>query len=353
MWIRSTFRFFYIFVAMKRNALSILLLTISLGAAAQGYQANEIQTFNMTKAGIKPRNYSGIVHLEGSRYALVSDKEDSDGFFIFSIEQDSITGRIISVKDEGLRSANTSTQRDSEGICARICNGDTLIYIAAENDQQILEYNSNGIPTGKSMNIPEEFSKNNIQGNYGFESLAYSAATNQFWTTTENALKKDTSKPNEGVRLRLQSFDDNLKPKHQYKYRTDAPIYGNKKKRNYAFGVAEICALADSSLIVLEREFIVTSNYIGSKCNHKLYIIRPTKNDVSMEKDLLYSFETKFNLSHKNLANYEGMCLGARLSNGKQTLLLVNDSQAGAGNKIFALQDYLKVISISYPREAE
>lgn len=209
MWIRSTFRFFYIFVAMKRNALSILLLTISLGAAAQGYKANEIQTFNMTKAGIKPRNYSGIVHLEGNRYALVSDKEDYDGFFVFSIEQDSITGRIISVKEEEFRSANTSTQRDSEGICARVCNGDTLIYISAENDQQILEYKSNGIPTGKSMNIPEEFSKNNIQGNYGFESLAYSAATNQFWTTTENALKKDIGKPDEGVRLRLQSFDDN------------------------------------------------------------------------------------------------------------------------------------------------
>ena len=215
------------------------------------------------------------------------------------------------------------------------------------------EYNSNGIPTGKSMNIPEEFSKNNIQGNYGFESLAYSAATNQFWTTTENALKKDIGKPDEGVRLRLQSFDDNLMTKHQYEYRTDSPVYGNKKKRNYAFGVAEICALADSSLIVLEREFIVTSNYIGSKCNHKLFVVKPTKNDVSMEKNQLYSFETKLSLSHTNLANYEGMCLGARLSDGKQTLLLVNDSQAGAGNKIFALQDYLKVISISYPREAE
>ena len=338
---------------MKRNALSILLLIISLGAAAQGYKANEIQTFNMTKAGIKPRNYSGIAHLDGSRYALVSDKEDSDGFFIFSIEQDSITGKIISVKDEGFRSANTGTERDMEGICARICNDDTLIYISAENDQQILEYNSNGIPTGKSMNIPEEFSKNNIQGNYGFESLAYSASTNQFWTTTENALKKDIGKLNEGVRLRLQSFDDNLKTKHQYEYRTDSPVYGNKKKRNYAFGVAEICALADSSLIVLEREFIVTSNYIGSKCNHKLFVVKPTQNDVPTEKNQLYSFETKLSLSHTNLANYEGMCLGARLSDGKQTLLLVNDSQAGAGNKIFALQDYLKVISISYPREAE
>ena len=338
---------------MKRNALSILLLIISLGAAAQGYQADEIQTFNMTKAGIKPRNYSGIAHLDGSRYALVSDKEDSDGFFIFSIEQDSITGRIISVKDEGFRSAKTGRERDMEGICARISNGDTLIYISAENDQQILEYKSNGIPTGKSMNIPEEFSKNNIQENYGFESLAYSAATNQFWTTTENALKKDIGKPNEGVRLRLQSFDDYLNPGNQYEYRTDAPIYGNKKKRNYAFGVAEICALADSSLIVLEREFIIAPNYVGSKSNHKLYIVKPTLNDAPLKKNLLYSFETKFNLSHTNLANYEGMCLGIRLPDGKQTLLLVNDSQAGAGNKIFALQDYIKVISISYPREAE
>ena len=338
---------------MKRYALLTLLLSISLGATAQSYQADEIQTFNMTKAGIKPRNYSGIVRLAGSRYALVSDKEDSDGFFVFSIEQDSITGRIINVKDEGFRSTNTGAQRDSEGICARISNGDTLVYISAENDQQIMEYKTDGFPTGRSLKIPEEFGKNNIQGNYGFESLAYSTATHQFWTTTENALKKDIGKPDEGVRLRLQSFDDYLNPGNQYEYRTDAPIYGNKKKRNYAFGVAEICALADSSLIVLEREFIVATNYIGSKSNHKLYIVKPTLNDAPLKKNLLYSFETKFNLSHTNLANYEGMCLGIRLPDGKQTLLLVNDSQAGAGNKIFALQDYIKVISISYPREAE
>ena len=45
-----------------------------------------------------------------------------------------------------------------------------------------------------------------------------------------------------------------------------------------------------------------------------------------------------------NYANYEGMCLGPKLNDGRQTLILINDSQAGAGNSLYRLKDYIKII---------
>ena len=37
-------------------------------------------------------NYSGIVHIDGNEYAIVSDKSEKDGFHIFNIDIDSISG---------------------------------------------------------------------------------------------------------------------------------------------------------------------------------------------------------------------------------------------------------------------
>ena len=38
------------------------------------------------------------------------------------------------------------------------------------------------------------------------------------------------------------------------------------------------------------------------------------------------------------------MCLGPRLEDGRQTVLLVSDSQNRAGNPLFHLKDYIRVI---------
>ena len=39
---------------------------------------------------VPPGNYSGIVHIGGNKYAVVSDKSATDGFYIFSIDQASL-----------------------------------------------------------------------------------------------------------------------------------------------------------------------------------------------------------------------------------------------------------------------
>ncbi|MCI6197322.1 MAG: hypothetical protein MR670_08865 [Prevotella sp.] len=47
-------------------------------------------------------NYSGIVRLGGNRYALVSDKAEQGGYFIFNIDIDD-SGNIVSVSNRGFR----------------------------------------------------------------------------------------------------------------------------------------------------------------------------------------------------------------------------------------------------------
>jgi hypothetical protein len=60
-------------------------------------------------------NYSGICHLDSNRYVVVSDKSPKDGFFVFSIDIDSVSGDILNVQNLGFRSAEADN-RDGEGI---------------------------------------------------------------------------------------------------------------------------------------------------------------------------------------------------------------------------------------------
>ena len=59
-------------------------------------------------------NYSSITPIGNDRYAVVSDKSD-DGFFVFHIDIDTVSGRILSVSNEGFR-ASGKPNRDQEGI---------------------------------------------------------------------------------------------------------------------------------------------------------------------------------------------------------------------------------------------
>jgi hypothetical protein len=60
-----------------------------------------------------------------------------------------------------------------------------------------------------------------------------------------------------------------------------------------------------------------------------------------LDKQLVARWRTKLNLTRRNLANYEGMCLGPRLSDGRQVLVLISDSQHRYRG---VLKDWIKVI---------
>ncbi len=172
--------------------------------------------------------------------------------------------------------------------------------------------------------------------------MTYSEETGLFWTCTENTLKSDGNVSDDKnpvpAKIRLQSFDRNLQPLKQYIYETDAPKTQGEVKQ-MAFGIPELLALPDNSLLVLEREFLVAQGYLGSYVTNKIYKVKPDEEG----KVLQAQWTTNLGLFSQNIANYEGMCLGVKLVDGRQTILLVSDSQGGYGNSLFHLKDYIRV----------
>lgn len=296
-------------------------------------------------------NYSGITYIGNDEYAVVSDKAPEDGFFVFKITIDSITGNISQIVNLGFRSSH-KPNRDEEGI-AYLAARQTIL-ISGEGDMAIKEYGLDGIPTGREAAIPKLFHK--ASANLGFEALTYSSATKMLWTCNESTLPGDGEQadgaPHVKSRIRLQAFDESLQPVKQYAYQMDEPLM-NQSAGQYIHGVPELVALADGSLLVLEREFFVAESKLGSFVNCKLFQVFPalgqslsTENSLTvhspfLEKTLVHEWQTSVGLLDYDIANYEGMCLGPRLHDGSQVLILVADSQNQYAG---ILQDWFKVL---------
>lgn len=274
-------------------------------------------------------NYSGITWLGGNEYAVVSDKAKADGFFIFHINTDPDTGEISHAYSNEFRNADRPN-RDMEGIT--YVAEDSVVFISGETDNKIMEYSlKNGMRTGRKLEMPDSLSIS--APNYGYEALTYCAATHRFWTMSESTLPIDgtpaslTNKVEN--RLRLLCFDKDLKLTAQYPYRTDMPTVKSSSADIYATGVSALCALDDGRLLVLEREAFVPKLKVGAFVKCKIYVVDPDDDSytVALHKKLLTEFKTRFTGVAKDFANYEGMCLGPKLNDGSQVVVMISDSQ--------------------------
>ena len=310
---------------MRKNALLLLLLTVVMQAVAQ--QVALLNRQRHFAASVPPGNYSGITWIGGDRYAVVDDKSPTAGFHLMTIRTDSTTGDIIEVRADSFMTSG-QPNRDEEGICYVPLSN--TFFVSGEADGQIVEYDTNGRLTGRRLHIPEVFAT--AYSNSGFEALTYNADSHRFWTTSENTLQADTQQSDVAEkatnRLRLQSFGDDLLPRKQYWYETDSSATTGKKGRSI-LGVSGLAALSDGRVVVLEREVFKTSGGIGSFVHVKLYVVRPDSHQPGelLQKRLLTEFRTRINLTARSFANYEGLCAGPRLADGRQLLLLVADSQ--------------------------
>ena len=300
---------------INKIIISIIAVLLPLLVAAQSVSVvreNKQQKFHkQMPAG----NYSGVAYLGNNRYAVVDDKSEDDGYYIFNITIDTIKGKILTVSDEGfVKTGNGNT--DLEGI-AYNASQDSVYTIGERN-------------TGK-------------------ESLSYNEQTHRFWTTTEAPMPEDgmPATPENGLtnRMRLKCYDDNMTLAGEYLYEMDKPT-AKSSGRNHVFGVSELCALDDGSVLVLEREFRLARTGIGTWCKCKLYIVNPktTAVDNVLKKSLLWESKTRLNVLSRSLANYEGMCLGPRLSDGRRLLLLIADSQYRHKG---VMKDWLKTLVIT------
>ena len=286
-----------------------LLCAVPLSVSAQQLRLNRQQKFH---DDMPAGNYSGITPIGDDRYAVVSDKT-ADGFYVFHISIDSVSGRIVSVGNEGFRPSGHDS-RDQEGIAW--CPRTHTLFISGEADNQILEYDADGRRTGRRLQVPATFSQ--LSGNYG-----------------ERPARSDSL-------LRLTAFDDSGRVVAQYAYALD----GVKPKRRGTLvnGVSELCALGDGRLLVLERTLRVTPLKIGSYAETRLYVVSPTADAQPLAKSLLCSFRTRINLFRRNFANYEGLCVARRCADGTLVLLLIADSQ----NRYRGLlRDWLRTIVVN------
>lgn len=320
------------FANMKRLLLILSLLAGLWTRAAAHTDSTRVELLQQRRIPVAKGQYSGITHVEDGVYAVVHDKSAGGGLHFFTLNFRR-SGRIASARSFET-DAGGPIGRDNEDVV--FVPETRTLFVAAEGEQSIREYDLSGRPTGRELSIPEALKE--CRSNAGFESLAYGDGS--FWTTTEAPL------PGEELH-RLQRFSlESLHPLEHYSYRCDTPLISageSKKARAYACGISAMTVLEDGRLAVLEREIYVPGGSLfaalrGAISRTRIYLVDPL-HDASevLEKTLLTEFWT----SAGNLANFEGMCLGPKLEDGRQVLLLIADSQDGAGG---LTKEYLRVI---------
>ena len=378
---------------MQRCNILTIFLAFSLLAEAQDWKVvreNSQKAFPKTVAA---GNYSGIAHLHDDIYAVVSDKSDSALYFNFRIQLNPKTGELEKVENLGFTERTDGTLNDGkpwQGLEkgfdheAIVKVSDSTLVIASEGYCRLKEYpilpiSADTAKVGYPQNLWESrWPSSDFYPNYNFESLAFDSVRQYLWTIPESTLRKDgqPATPQNGLanRLRLMRLnwgkmkEDSNKEEYSeqvnskkdsrymmtYAYQMDQPST-HKKADIYVMGVSELCALPDGQLLVLEREAFIPNIKIGAFCKCKLYLINPLNSEKFsmkekfssdtpfLKKRLLTEWKTGLSLSKRSFANYEGMCLGPKLEDGSQVVILLSDSQDQYAG---VLKDWFKTIVI-------
>ena len=378
---------------MLRCSILTIFLEFSLLAGAQDWKVvreNPQKAFPKTVAA---GNYSGIAHLYDDIYAVVSDKSDSALYFNFRIQVNPKTGELEQVENLGFTERTDGTLNDGKPWQGQekgfdheaiVKVSDSTLVIASEGYCRLKEYpilpiSADTAKVGYPQNLWESrWPSSDFYPNYNFESLAFDSVHQYLWTMPESTLRKDgqPATPQNGLanRLRLMRLnwgkmkEDSNKEEYSeqesskkdsrymmtYAYQMDHPST-HKKADIYVMGVSELCALPDGQLLVLEREAFIPKIKIGAFCKCKLYLINPLNSEEFsmkekfssdtpfLKKRLLTEWKTGLSLSKRSFANYEGMCLGPKLEDGSQVVILLSDSQDQYAG---VLKDWFKTIVI-------
>ena len=378
---------------MLRCSILTIFLTFSLLAGAQDWKVvreNSQKAFPKTVAA---GNYSGIAHLHDDIYAVVSDKSDSALYFNFRIQVNPKTGELEQVENLGFIERTDGTLNDGKPWLglekgfdheAIVKVSDSTLVIASEGYCRLKEYpilpiSADTATVGYPQNLWESrWPSSDFYPNYNFESLAFDSVHQYLWTIPESTLRKDgqPATPQNGLvnLLRLMRLnwgkmkEDSNKEEYSeqvsskkdprymttYAYQMDQPST-HKKADIYVMGVSELCALPDGQLLFLEREAFIPKIKIGAFCKCKLYLINPLNSEEFsmkekfssdtpfLKKNLLVEWKTGLSLSKRSFANYEGMCLGPKLEDGSQVVILLSDSQDQYAG---VLKDWFKTIVI-------
>ena len=349
---------------------------IYVGQSKSSLTLTELSTNNLTSLGVPHGSFSGITWMGDNKYTVCDDHALNSGLWDFTIDLDN-TGTVTSASATAFSTTEFSDEyaghakwHDPEAVIYHPST-DTY-YVAGEYMSTMWEYDRNGNRTGNELTVPEQYDVYHIREAFGFESLGYNANVGQFWYTTEKSLLADwgsSDKAKHQHTLRLQCQDENHNLGKQVLYETE-----DFNQYAYTHGVSDILVLDDGRLILIEREVYVSTQEIidhyqdwgytdftgiaptDYKCKTWLFLVDPrnVEDGGKVSKTQLDYFETKVNsIASPAIADYEGICLGPKVD-GKQTILLMSDTQNGMGGSITAgtqtmtvtMQEWLKVYAI-------
>ena len=378
---------------MQRCNILTIFLAFSLLAGAQDWKVVREHPQKAFPKTVAAGNYSGIAHLHDDIYAVVSDKSDSALYFNFRIQVNPKTGELEQVENLGFTERTDGTLNDGKPWLGQekgfdheaiVKASDSSLVITGEGYCRLKEYpilptSADAAKVDYQQNLWESrWPSSDFYPNYNFESLAFDSVRQYLWTIPESTLRKDgqPATPQNGLanQLRLMRLDwgkikeNRNKEKYSeqvsskkdsrymttYAYQMDQPST-HKKADIYVMGVSELCALPDGQLLVLEREAFIPKIKIGAFCKCKLYLVNPLNSEEFsmkekfssdtpfLKKRLLTEWKTGLSLSKRSFANYEGMCLGPKLEDGSQVVILLSDSQDQYAG---VLKDWFKTIVI-------
>ena len=259
-----------------------------------------------------PDEVSGISRVARDTYFCVNDK----GGWLHEV---TITVRGGEASFKTNRAVRLPGCLDLEG-----CAYDPLtrnVWVADEKTTTVRAFDPSTGREVAALDIPEVYRKH-ARKYRSLESLTISPDGLRLYTANEENLSCDATNV-----VRIQEFarkgaDDAFRPARQFTYEVDPPGGKPLGRRSFS-GVSELLAMPDGSLLVLEREFSVK---LLPSFRIRLYRVVPDKPG----KTLVWNEETTF-------SNYEAMCLGPKLPDGRQSLVLVSDGGAGALETLLVL----------------
>lgn len=231
----------------------------------------------------------------------------------------------------------TGRTSDNEGLTA-LPNGELLI--ASETEPSIRRFGPDGLLRGE-LPVPARFlvaPRGDATNNLTFESLALAPGGDTLFTATEGPLRADGFTADLRGRLRFLRYrratGGDFAPDAQFFYLAEP-----------AQGVADLVALSATDLLVLERGFIpgrgntiriFRVSLLGATDEADRESLAAT-GIAPLAKTLLVDLaacppgaaRTPAQQPTPLLDNFEGLALGPRLADGRQTLLLISDNNFG------------------------
>lgn len=212
--------------------------------------------------------------------------------------------------------------------------------VCSEIGPRIVEFGRDGQFKSEIV-LPERF--RDARHNKSLESLTLSPSGRYLFTTTEVALPRDGdfATPAAGTRVRLVRIDRQTGEIAEYAYATDPSPYAKGD-----WGVADLAALSDNELLVLERGWAALRG--NTARIHRVTLDETTSCGMvdklsaatpALTKRLVVDVghivakglpEPKQPQPTSLMDNYEGLAIGPLLEDGRHTVIVISDDNAHA-----------------------